>query len=162
MFGRRDGSLRAVTNCPEHFWVRFLWTRQNHAATVWPASVPKRGHECSGNGPRAERWGAAYRLHRGIWNGGPFFEEADTILSISTGLRHTMATNFLERGGNVVNLQKILELWCIKTLLGLFFSAVASKEGESLKYTYSVDVQGFAEAIRLRRLPPDCEYMAGW
>lgn len=49
-----------------------------------------------------------------------------------------------------------LELWCIKTLLGLFFSAVASKEGESLIYTYSVDVQGFAEALRLRRLPPDC------
>jgi hypothetical protein len=49
-----------------------------------------------------------------------------------------------------------LELWCIKTLLGLFFSTVASKEGESLKHTYTVDVQSFAEAIRERKLRPGC------
>jgi hypothetical protein len=49
-----------------------------------------------------------------------------------------------------------LELWCLKTLCGLFFSTVASREGVSLSRAYSLDVRGFVEAIRLRSLRPEC------
>jgi hypothetical protein len=49
-----------------------------------------------------------------------------------------------------------LELWCLKTLCGLYFSTVAAKDGNSLKPSYSLDVCAFEEAIRLRRLPPNC------
>ena len=49
-----------------------------------------------------------------------------------------------------------LELWCIKTLLGLFFSTVASNQGESLIHKYTIDVHGFVEAIRTRHFLPGC------
>ena len=49
-----------------------------------------------------------------------------------------------------------LELWCLKTLCGLFFSSVAAKDGNSLKRTYALDVRAFDEAILMRRLRPNC------
>ncbi len=49
-----------------------------------------------------------------------------------------------------------LELWCLKTLCGLFFSKVASKEGASLRKAYSLDVAGFANAIGSRSFRSDC------
>jgi len=49
-----------------------------------------------------------------------------------------------------------LELWCLKTLCGLFFSSVAAKDGTSLKRTHTIDVHAFEEALRLRRLPSNC------
>src|SRR5579863_2985552 len=49
-----------------------------------------------------------------------------------------------------------LELWSLKTLCGLFFSKVAAKGGKSLKRTYSLDVEQFAETIKSRTLLPNC------
>jgi hypothetical protein len=49
-----------------------------------------------------------------------------------------------------------LELWCLKTLCGLFFSKVASKAGANLRKTYSMDVANFANAINSRTLRPNC------
>jgi len=61
-----------------------------------------------------------------------------------------------DRGRWFIASGEAIELWTIKTLCGLFFSKIASKDGERLLTDHSLDIGIFDRAIRGMPLPDHC------
>jgi hypothetical protein len=49
-----------------------------------------------------------------------------------------------------------LELWCLKTLFGVFHAKLASRQGERLIDTHTLDPAPFLAALESHSLPPPC------